>query len=245
MSKQIMVGWMLLMSTKWIDGYQDGPIQSHVDKSFLVEQCVQLAASCVQRGIDFFSREPIAYNLQEDVLQVPFKAMLYTTTQTIEQLFDDANKHDNPKAQIKALIMLCRSAVPASYFKQFYKGMDQMFALCFDDQGNFKDAQKIVDIRLIFKDYCKKSPSCWQDIAKIAAWRFRRKKSYALYTKYYAASCTEYNEDLLAMIHADPIKDKSFLDKLATMYATAAVYKIYQAHMIHAGKLYQDQSNIL
>jgi hypothetical protein len=213
------------------------------DKIAMIHGCAQLAASIVQKSYGFFVRQPIHYDLQIDVLDHPYKNMLYTSTQAIEKLFEDANLHDNPHAQIKALILLCRMPVPEWYLKNFYKGMDQLFQRCFDDSGNFKDASNLGDIRLMFREYSRKTPSSWQQIARISPWWCRNKKPYAVYTKYYAMSCTDYNEDLLRMIGLDPVQDLAYLKYLVSKHESAPALKIYHAHVVDIFKHTIDESS--
>ena len=204
------------------------------EKIAMVQGYAQLAASIVQRSYNFFTRnEQVPYDFQADVLDVPYKNMLYTSTQAIEKIFDDANLHDNPRAQIKALILLCRMPVPEWYLKSFYKGMDQLYKICFDESGNFKASAFTQDIRLIFKEYCKKTPSCWQDIARISPWWYKNKKPYALYSKYYALTCTQHNDDLLRMIDLDVLQDQVYLTYLCDKCNCLPASKIYQAHQIY------------
>lgn len=212
------------------------------EKMALVQGYAQLAASIVQRSYAFFRKEPVTYDLQADVLDHPYKNMLYTSTQAIEKLFDDANLHDNPHAQIKAIITLCRMPVPEWYVKSFYKGMDQLFKSCFDAVGNFKDAANLGDIRLMFREYCRKTPSSWQQVARISPWWCRNKKPYAIYTKYYALTCTDYNEDLLRMIALDPAQNLDYLKYLASKHESMPALKIYHAHVIDIFKDKIDES---
>ena len=211
------------------------------DKIAMIHGCAQLAASIVQKSYAFFSKQAVEYNLQTDVLDHPYKNMLYTSTQTIERLFDDANQHDNPHAQIKALILLCRMPVPEWYLRSFYKGMDQLYQTCFDEFGNFKDAANLGDIRLMFKEYCRKTPSSWQNVARMSLWWCRNKKPYAVHTKYYAMTCTEYNEDLLRMIALDPMQELVYLKYLVGKRESAPALKIYHAHVVDVFKHHVDE----
>lgn len=223
------------------DNQQSQPMQGP-EKIAMIQGCAQLAASIVQKSYSFFSRDARPYDFQADVLDHPYKNMIYTSTKAIEQLFDDANQHDNPHAQIKALIALCRMPVPEWYLKSFYKGMDQLFLTCFDEHGNFHDASNLGDIRLMFREYCKKTPCSWQQVARIAAWWCRNKKPYPVYTKYYAMSCTDHNEDLLRMIALDPQSDLEYLKYLVSKHQSVPALKIYRAHVIDLFKHEIDTS---
>ena len=191
---------------------------------------VQLAASMVQQGYAFFKKDKVAYDLQQDVLDHAYKKMIYDCIFPIEQLFDNANKHDNPPAQMHAIILLFRMPVPEWYCKNFTKGLDVLYATCFDELGNFKDAAGVSDIRLIFKDYCRKSPTSWQQIAQISDWWCKNKKPYPLHTKYYASTCTEHNEDLLNMAQADQLQDLVYLKYLLQKNGSPAARKVYEYH---------------
>jgi len=191
---------------------------------------VHLAVAVVRNCYQYFKKDISTLDLQKDVLDIPYKNIVYTQTQLINQLFDDANRHDNPLLQIRAIIVLCRIAVPEQYIKSFQKGLDNLYVLCFDEQGNFKEANQISDIRLLFKDYCKKAPLCWQDIAKSSDWWFKNKKLSALHTSYYAQTSTEFNEDLLRMIQADQLQDFVYLKYLLHKNGSNAAHKIYEYH---------------
>ena len=156
--------------------------------------------------------------------------MMYDCVFPIEKLFDDANKHDNSPAQIHAIILLFRIPVPEWYCKAYSKGLDALYQICFDEFGNFKDAAGVEDIRLIFKDYCRKAPASWQQIAQISDWWCKNKKPNPLYTKYYAATCTEHNEDLLNMVQADQLQDLVYLKYLLQKNGSPAARKIYEYH---------------
>ncbi len=197
------------------------------DKSAMIQTYIRLATSIAYKGYKFFIRENVDYDLQSDVLDVPYKKMIYLSTQAVEQLFDNANKHDNPPAQIQALILLCRMPIPEWYLKSFHKGLETLFAMCFDEQGNFVDASGIHDIRLIFKDYCRKAPSTGQEVAEISDWWCKNKKSHPMYTKYYAATCTDYNEDLLEMAQVDQLDQLVYLKYLLQKNESPAARKIY------------------
>ena len=212
------------------------------EKIAMIQGYAQLAASIVQKSCSFFTRDARLYDLQTDVLDHPYKKMLYTSTQAIEKLFDQANQHDNPHAQIKALILLCRMPVPEWYLKSFYKGMDQLYKTCFDELGNFKDAANLGDIRLMFREYCRKTPCSWQQVAGIAPWWCRNKKPYAVHTKYYAMTCTDYNEDLLRMIALDPECDLVYLKYLTCKHESVPALKIYRAHVADVFKYNIDES---
>ena len=186
-----------------------------------------MATSIAYRGYQFFVREKIDYDLQADVLDVPYKKMVYMSVQAVEQLFDDANKHDNPPAQIQAIILLCRMPIPEWYLKSYHKGLEVLYTTCFDEQGNFQDASGIDDIRVIFKDYCYKTPASWQEVAKIAERWVKNKKPYPMYTRHYAETCTDHNEDLLNMIRADQLQDLVYLKYLLLKNGSPAAQKIY------------------
>ena len=197
------------------------------DQVTAIRGYVQLAASVISHGCSFFRKEKFDYDLQENVLNIPYKKMIYLTMQDIELLLDDANKHDNPIVQIKALILLFRVPVPEWYVKSFHKGLDTLYKVCFDEDGNFKDTAGLGDIRLIFKDYCRKVPASWQDIAKMSDWWFKNKKPSPVYTKYYAHTCTDYNEYLLNMIEVAQQQDFVFLRYLLLKDRSKAARKIY------------------
>ncbi len=199
-------------------------------KIAMAHGCAELIASIIKRSCMFFRREPVEYDVQKDLLDIPFKCMVYRTTQQIEELFSDANCHDNPLLQIKAIIMLCRMPIPEWYMKSFSKGIDQLYQLCFDEAGNFQDATNIGDIRVLFKEYCRKSPVDWQQIVRISPWWYKRKKPYGLHTKYYAQTCTDFNENLLRMIELDPSQNYAYLRYLYIKNKSAAASKIYRAH---------------
>ncbi len=196
-------------------------------RSAMIHGYIQLAASMVQQGYKFFSKDKVDYDLQQDVLDDAYKKMIYDCIYPIEELLNDANKHDNPPAQIHAIILLFRMPVPEWYRKNFSKGLDTLYKICFDEQGNFKDAAGISDIRLIFKDYCRKAPVSWQEVAKISNWRCKNKKPNPLHTKYYALTCTEHNEDLLHMAQADQLQDLVYLKYLLQKNESPATRKIY------------------
>ena len=229
MKKRLLLSFLVLSGVTILG--QDGQQAGYQDKVAMIQGYAQLAASIVQKSYSLFHKEPVIYDLQKDVLDIPFKNMVYSTTSVIEQLFSDANCHDNPHLQIKAIILLCRMPVPDWYFKNFNKGMDQLYQTCFDEVGNFKDVGFVGDIRMMFREYCRKTPSCWQHVAKISPWWYRKKKPYGIYTKYYALTCTEYNEDLLRMIAADPEQDLAYLQYLMAKYQSAPALRIYQAHV--------------
>ncbi|MDP3788181.1 MAG: hypothetical protein Q8Q60_02560 [Candidatus Chromulinivorax sp.] len=197
------------------------------DKAAMIQTYIRFATSIAYKGYKFFTRENVDYDLQSDVLDVPYKKMIYLSTQAVEQLFDNANKHDNPPAQIQALILLCRMPIPEWYLKSFHKGLEILYALCFDEQGNFVDASGIHDIRSIFKDYCYKAPSTGQDVAEISDWWCKNKKPHPMYTKYYAATCTDYNEELLEMTQVDQLDQLVYLKYLLQKNESAAARKIY------------------
>src|SRR3989339_2189408 len=94
------------------------------NKSSVIHGYVQLAASIVQQGYAFFKRDAVVYDLQQDVLDHVYKKMIYDCVFPIEQLFDDANKHDNSPVQIRAIILLFRMPVPEWYCKSYSKGLD-------------------------------------------------------------------------------------------------------------------------
>ncbi len=119
--------------------------------------------------------------------------------------------------------------------------MDQLYVTCFDEQGNFKDAGNLGDIRQMFREYCKKTPASWQQIAHIALWWCKNKKPYAVHTKYYAITCTEHNEDLLRMIALDPQSDLDYLKYLVSKHNSAPALKIYKAHVTDLFKHYIHQ----
>ena len=231
MNKRWGLSILLVSNFLVADGFDNQTEQHGQDKVAMIKGYAQLATSILHKGYAFFTKEIEQLDLQKDVLDIPYKNMLYTTTQEIEDLFNDANKHDDPHAQIKALILLCRMPVPEWYFKSFHKGMDAVFESCFDEQGNFNSAASIVDIRFMFKEYCKKTPSNWQQIARISPWWCRNKKPYPVYTKYYAMTCTDFNEDLLRMIELDPVQDLGYLSYFVAKHDSAPVLKIYHAHV--------------
>ena len=206
------------------DYTQDDPAQ---DRVAIIQAYIRMATSIAYRGYQFFTREKIDYDLQTDVLDVPYKKMVYLSVQAVEHLFDDANKHDDPPAQIQALILLCRMPIPEWYLKSFHKGLELLYATCFDEQGNFKDASGIDDIRVIFKDYCAKTPASWQDVAKISDRWVKNKKPHPMYSKHYAETCTDHNEDLLNMIRADQPQDLVYLKYLLLKNGSPAAQKIY------------------
>lgn len=197
------------------------------DKALMIDKYVRLAVSIACKGFAFFTKEKLHYDIQAHVLDYPYKKMMYDTLCPIDQLFDDANKHDNPVAQIRALILLCRMPVPDWYSKSYMQGLQALFAICFDEEGNFKDAAGIIDIRLLFKDYCRKAPKTWQDIARISPWWCKNKQPHALQTQYYSLSCTQYNEELLQMIAADRLDDFVYLKYLMQKNGSIAARKIY------------------
>lgn len=202
-----------------------------VDKFALIHGYARLAASILNQGYNYLTKEKIEYDLQTDVLDHPYKNMLYVTTQAIEQIFNDATAYDNPPKQIKALILLCRMPVPEWYLKSFQKGLEVVYLTCFDEHGNFKDTADLQDIRLIFKEYCRKTPTSWQNIARISSWWYKDKKPYAIHTKYYADTCTDHNEDLLNMIEASQLDNLIYLKYLLQKNGSPAAYKIYDYHI--------------
>ncbi len=197
------------------------------DKAAMIETYIRLATSIAYKGYKFFTRENVDYDLQSDVLDIPYKKMIYLSTQSVEQLFDNANKHDNPPVQIQALILLCRMPIPEWYLKSFHKGLDALYALCFDEQGNFVDASGVHDIRFIFKDYCRKAPLTGQDVAEISDWWCKNKKPHPMYTKYYAATCTDHNEELLQMAQVNQLEEFVYLKYLLQKNGSPAARKIY------------------
>ena len=200
---------------------------NHGNKITMISGCVQLAASIVSKSYAHFAQEKADYNLQEDVIDNPYKKMIYESMQTIEQLFDDANKHDNPSAQIRSLILLCRVQVPEWYVKSFNKGLEVLYRICFDEQGNFVDASSLGGIRFIFKEYCHKAPGSWQQIAQISDWWWRNKKPYPMTAKYYAHTCTDHNEDLLNMIAVSNVQDFVYLSYVMQKNGSKSARKIY------------------
>ena len=235
MRKESFFLWCLLMS---IDNHlysmQHDDTGSRLHQGFsdqriaMIQSCVELAISVAQRGYHFFKKDQIEYDLQADVLDDPYKSMVYEMVQTVERLFDDANQHDNPLVQIGAIIRLFRLSVPQWYVKSFQKGLDLLFEYCFDEAGNFVDASKMSDIRIVFKDYCRKAPVCWQDVASISPWWCKHKKLITIQSKYYAITCTDYNADLLDMIEADWLTHQAYLDYVLHKYESAIAYKIYE-----------------
>lgn len=200
------------------------------DKVAMIQTYIRLATSIAYKGYKFFTRENGDYDLQLDVLDIPYKKMIYLSTQAVDQLFDDANKHNNPPAQIQAIILLCRMPIPEWYLKSFHKGLETLYPMCFDAQGNFVDASGMTDIRLIFKDYCSKAPLTGQDVAKISDWWCKNKKPHPMYTEHYADTCTEHNEDLLNMAQADQLQDLMYLKYLLQKNGSPAARKIYDYH---------------
>ena len=197
------------------------------DQIAMIHNYIRLAVSIIHQGYDYLTKGKADYDLQGDVLDNPYKNMVYRTTQSIEQLFNDATAFDNPPKQIKALILLCRMPVPEWYLKSFQKGLVILYKICFDEQGNFKDAAGLEDIRLVFKDYCRKTPTSWQDIAGISPWWCKNKKPYPVYTKYYADTCTDHNEDLLQMVEAGQSQNLIYLKYLLQKNGSPAAHKIY------------------
>jgi hypothetical protein len=217
---------------QYIMGQQDNQPtdNSSSDKIAMIQTYIRLATSIAYKGYKFFTRENVDYDLQSDVLDIPYKKMLYLSTQAIEQLLHDANKHDNPPAQIRALILLCRMPIPEWYLKNYYKGLDQLYPMCFDEKGNFIDASSMSDIRLFFKDYCRKAPLTGQDVANISDWWCKNKKPHPMYTKYYVSTCTDHNEELLNMAQSDQLENFVYLKYLLLKNESLAARKIYDYH---------------
>ncbi len=205
---------------------------SAADRIAMIQKCVELIISLAQKGYTFLHKEKPVYDLQHDVLDVPYKNMVYACMQDIEKLFDDANSFDDPVCQVRALILLCRMPVPECYFKSYAKGVELLYSICFDDQGNFVDTMHLIDIRLLFKDFCKKAPVSWQDIARIPDWRCYNKKLYGLYTDYCARTCNEYNEQLLEMTAVDHLQDFVYLRFLLEKNDSKIAHKIYEHQML-------------
>lgn len=197
------------------------------DKATMIQTYIRIATSIAYKGYRFFTKGQESYDLQLDVLDHPYKKMVYVSCQAIEKLFDDANRHDNPLVQTQAIILLCRMPISEWYLKSFYKGLDVLYPLCFDDHGNFVDASGVHDIRSIFKDYCRKSPASWQEIAEISDWWCKNKKPHAMYTKYYPLTCTDHNEELLEMAHVDDIEQLVYLQYLLQKNGSPAARKLY------------------
>lgn len=206
------------------------------EKVKVIEGYARMIAAVVCKMNTFFTREEVVYDLQKDVLDHPVKQMVYRSTQDIEQLFIDANQYDNPIMQIRALILLCRTPVPEWYFKSFQKGLDTLVNVCFDEQGNFIHAAHMNDIRFIFKDYYRKTPSSWQHIARISDWYCRNKKPYPLYTKYFAFTCTDHNEELLALSKALLEDDTDYIRYLVHKNGSKIAYKLYDYYLFCLSK---------
>jgi hypothetical protein len=213
----------------------------HQDRAAMIQGYVRLVASAIVNGYHYFSKEKASYDLQTDVLDIPYKNMIYLQTQAIEKLFDDANKHDNPLLQTRALILLCRVSIPEWYLKSFSKGLETMHAKCFDRHGNFIDASSLEDIRLIFKDYYRKVPGSWQELAKISSWRCKNKKPYSLHTQYYAHTCTEHNYELLCMSESDQLEDIMYVKYLLMKNGSKAAHKIYDYQIATFLKINKSQ----
>lgn len=217
--------YQLVLGEPGDDNHTQG--NSGQDRAAIIQGYIRLATSIAYKGYQFFSRDKVDYDLQADVLDVPYKKMVYMSVQAIEHLFDDANKHDNPPAQIQALILLCRMPVPEWYLKSFHKGLEVLYTKCFDEQGNFKDASGLGDIRVVFKDYCSKTPASWQQVAKITDRWLKNKKPHPMYTRHYADTCTEHNDELLNMIQADEFQGLVYLQYLLLKNGSPAAQKIY------------------
>lgn len=217
---------------QYIMSQQDNQSTHHSsgDKVAMIQSYIRLATSIAYKGYKFFTRENVDYDLQSDVLDIPYKKMIYLSSQAVEQLFDDANKHNNPPAQIRALILLCRMPIPEWYLKSYHKGLEILYPMCFDGHGNFVDASSMSDIRLIFKDYCSKAPLTGQDVAKISDWWCKNKKPHPMYTIHYADTCTEHNEELLNMAQSDQLQDLIYLKYLLQKNGSSAARKIYDYH---------------
>lgn len=180
------------------------------------------------------------YHLQQDVLDVPYKKMVYVYTKAIHQLIQGAQNQDNIAEQIRSLILLCRIPVPAWYAKSFQKGVDIVLRHCFDEHGNFKQVLEGHDIKNIFKEYLKKAPQSWQDIAKIADWWCKNKNPEPVAAKYNMHTMTEHNQQLLSMIQADQLEDLGYVKKMVHIHGSVAAQKVYD---YHRERLLQDNRN--
>ncbi|MBP6869596.1 hypothetical protein KBC04_01820 [Candidatus Babeliales bacterium] len=182
------------------------------------------------KGYKFFKKDISHCRLQADVLDIPYKKMVYVYTQAIDKLFEGAQQKEDICQQIKSLILLCRMPVPKWYKKSFQKGLEVMYNSCFDDQGNFTSVGNFEDIKLVFKAYCRKAPTCWQDIAKISDWWCKHKTPEAVATKYETNTLTEHNQQLLNMIEADKLTDLMYLKNIAVKNGSPVAQKIYEHH---------------
>lgn len=227
--------------------YQQSILSRLDDRPGNVDQLnvyIKLATALVYygyKGYKFLKKDTtINYRLQADVLDIPYKKMVYVYTKAIDKLLQGAeNKEDLPE-QIKSLILLCRMPIPAWYAKNFQKGLDTLFKVCFDEHGNFTNTANFSDAKFFFKDYLKKAPQSWQDIAKISDWWCKNKKPEPITTKYSQITMTKHNQQLLSIIQADQFTDLVYLKKMVMENGSPIAQKIYEAHCV---KFLQGHTN--
>jgi hypothetical protein len=210
--------------------------EQEYDRLAWFKTCTRVGAAVMYKICSFLAKHKTVYTLDEHVLQNPYKKMVYTSCINIEALFDYANCHDNPCAQIYAILMLFRTPVPACYIKHFTKGLRVLLASCFDDQGNFVQVGYQQDIRCLFKDYCHKVPQSWQRVAKISAWKSKRESVHPLYSDYYGFTCTSANHMLLELIGAIQDCNDEYVDYLATRYQIPVMRQLYDYYQLKYSK---------
>lgn len=194
-----------------------------------LEGFLSIVRTIVWCGYKLFVKDKPVYDQQKDVLDHPYKKMLYGATQSLEQLFIAANNQDNFADQVQARILLSRALVPEWYIKSFNKGIERLCNTCFDEQGNFKELDDYGDMRIMFKEYCRKAPHSWQEIARIADWWCKNKKISLVRHARDGYTDTEFNNFLLKLASINCWWDIGLLKKLSQECTSPLVEKIYQA----------------
>jgi hypothetical protein len=133
-----------------------------------VSTYIHMLATIVKNGCKIFTKDARLYNLQEDVFDISYKKSIYDWIILVDNLLLDLALSNDCVTTCQASLLLCKIPVHEWYKKSFYKGLDRLYEVCFDEYGHPCKQQKAIDISVLFKEYYKKVPRSWVDIAAIS-----------------------------------------------------------------------------
>lgn len=203
-------------------------IETHTSKIPEILNKATIACIVIYKTGKYLFGKRREYNLKTDVLDIPYKNMVYRHTREIEYHLKQASNTENIPLAIKSILKLFSTPVPEWYKDKFEQGLKALLKECFDANGNFCYDGKLPNTTLLFKKYLKKAPKDWVGVAAIHEEWYKDKPAQAITNQYADLITNKHNKILLKAIEKNELEDLPFLKNIELEYKKSnAIQTVY------------------
>jgi hypothetical protein len=181
---------------------------------------VELVRFCHERKMH---KQKIASMTHQNFMQqYPHLVVVQYQIALMKNLIDLSMKGSLPE-QVFAILTLTKMALPGAYSRFAHKAAKKMYKKYFDASGNFVFTQ-VDPLKHAYKKFNKKVAQTWQQIA-LKSSSFADTIDPELQSEYALKIDTDYNNALIAMIHAGIKQNASEMERILMRFAADGLMK--------------------